>query len=150
MAQLYGTQFSKSDLLKRVGDISQIAGATRFEYTEGKAKGTAAIEIKNGSGLRFVVLPDRGMDIGYTECNGIAVSYISKTGVVNPLIMTKPTFSAVSSIFPWHSAGPCWQLYFAGSREICSPFPNMYICKSVISIMRGSCATLLNALLTKA
>lgn len=84
MAQLYGTQFSKSDLLKRVGDISQIAGATRFEYTEGKAKGTAAIEIKNGSGLRFVVLPDRGMDIGYTECNGIAVSYISKTGVVNP------------------------------------------------------------------
>lgn len=84
MAQLYGTQFSKTDLLKRVGDMSQIAGATRLEYTEGKAKGTAAIEVKNGSGLRFVVLPDRGMDIGYTEFNGVPVSYISKTGVVSP------------------------------------------------------------------
>ena len=92
MVLLYGTQYTKIDLLKRVGDISQIAGATRFEYADGKAKGTAAIEVKNGAGLRFVVLPDRGMDIAYAECGGFPVSYISKTGVVNPAHYSEPDF----------------------------------------------------------
>ena len=84
MPLLYGKNYTKQELLKRVGEMSQIAGATRFEYTDGKAKGTSAVEIKNGSGLRFVVLADRGMDIAYTELNGVPFSYISKTGVVSP------------------------------------------------------------------
>ena len=84
MPLLYGKNYTKTEILKRVGDISQIASATRFEYTDGKAKGTAAVEIKNGSGLRFVVLTGRGMDIAYAEINGVPLSFISKTGVVSP------------------------------------------------------------------
>lgn len=84
MSELFGTKFTKTELCKRIGDISQIAGAIPFEYTSGKAKGTSAIEIKNGSGLRLVVLPDRGMDIAYAEYKGIPYSYISKTGIVSP------------------------------------------------------------------
>lgn len=84
MPYLYGEKLNKTEVRKRVGDISQIVGAVVFEYSEGKAKGTSAIEVRNGSGLRFVVLPDRGMDIGYAEFNGVPLSYISKTGIVSP------------------------------------------------------------------
>ncbi len=92
MPILYGKNYSKDEIRKRVGDISQIAGAKRFMYTDGKAKGTAAVEIKNGGGLRFVVLPDRGMDIAYAEICGVPLSYISKTGVVNPAFYDEADF----------------------------------------------------------
>lgn len=82
MPLLYGKNYKKTELKKRIGDMSQIASATKFEYTDGKAKGTAAVEVKNGSGLRFVVLTDRGMDIAYAEINGVPLSFVSKTGVV--------------------------------------------------------------------
>lgn len=81
---LYGEKTNKTEIRKCVGDISQIAGAVPLEYTSGKAKGTSAIEVRNGSGLRFVVLPDRGMDIGCAEFKGIPLVYISKTGIVSP------------------------------------------------------------------
>lgn len=84
MPKLFGKILTKTEILKHVGDISQIAGATKFTYSEGKAKGTDAIEVKTGSGLRFVILPDKGMNIAYAELNGIPFSYISKTGIVAP------------------------------------------------------------------
>lgn len=92
MPKIYGQDLSPVELKKRIGDISQIAGATPFCYTAGKAKGTAAIEVRNGSGLRFIILPDRGMDIAYAEFNGIPISYVSKTGVVAPTHYEEPEF----------------------------------------------------------
>lgn len=81
-----------SEWRRRVGDMTQIAGAICFEYTSGKAKGTQAIEVRNGSGLRFVILPDRGMDIAYAEYDGVPFSYISKNGVVSPAHYDEPDF----------------------------------------------------------
>ncbi len=84
MPKIYSKELTKTEICKRIGDITQIAGATRFTYTEGKAKGTDAIEVKTGAGLRFIILPDKGMNIAYAELNGIPFSYISTTGVVAP------------------------------------------------------------------
>ena len=86
------TGLGKTELRRRVGDMTQLAGAIRMEYADGRAKGTAAIEVRNGSGLRFVVLPDRGMDIAYAELNGVPFSYIGKTGVVAPAHYDEPDF----------------------------------------------------------
>lgn len=80
--ELFGKQLTKAQLRSYVGDISQVAGAIPFTYEGGKAAGTQAIEVRNGSGLRFVILPGRGMDIAWAEINGKPVSFISRTGVV--------------------------------------------------------------------
>lgn len=85
MPDIFGKALTKTEILKRVGDITQIAGAIRYTYSEGKAKSTDAIEVKTGGGLRFVILPDKGMNIAYAEVNGIPFSYISKTGIVSPV-----------------------------------------------------------------
>lgn len=92
MASLYGKEYTKSELRRMIGDISQLGGALEFTYTSGKARGATAIEVRNGSGLRFVILPNRGMDIAYAEFKGIPFSYISKTGIVEASHYDEPDF----------------------------------------------------------
>ena len=84
MPYLFGENLSKTQLRERIGDMSQIAGATLVTYGDGKAADSRAVEIKTGSGLYFIVSPDRGMDITYASYKGIPLSYISKTGPVAP------------------------------------------------------------------
>lgn len=76
--------FDLQEIKKRVGRLEQVFGLTRFTYAEGKAKGVDAVEVKTGSGLRYIVLPDRGMDIGYAEFKGEAIAHISPVGIVAP------------------------------------------------------------------
>lgn len=71
--------------MKRMGDISQLAGAKSYELTHGRAKGVRAVDIKTGTGLEFTVLPDRALDIAWACYRGVPLSYISKTGVVSPV-----------------------------------------------------------------
>lgn len=72
------------EIKKRVGRIEQIFGVTRFQYAEGKAKGVEAVEVRTGGGLRYIVLPDRGMDLEYAEYKGVPFVHISPVGVVAP------------------------------------------------------------------
>lgn len=74
----------KRFLLARMGNISQIAGVKRYEFSEGKAKGVEAVDIKTGSGLEFTVLPGRGMDIAWTLFRGMPVAYMAKPGITAP------------------------------------------------------------------
>ena len=67
-----------------VGEIAQIGGMKRYQLMSGKAKGVEAIDVDNGSGLLFTVLPDRGLDIHRLCFKGIPVSFLSKTGIVAP------------------------------------------------------------------
>ncbi|GAA0181308.1 aldose 1-epimerase family protein [Clostridium sediminicola] len=83
MAQLFNKEISKDYLMKRVGDISQIAGAKQYELSSGKGKGVSGIDVKTGTGFEFTVLPDRGMDIAWASYKGIPISFISKTGIVS-------------------------------------------------------------------
>lgn len=84
MAILFGKEFTRNELMKRIGDISQVAGAKQVELKSGKAKGVSAIDVKTGTGFQFTVLPDRGMNIAWAEYKGIPLAFISKTGIVSP------------------------------------------------------------------
>jgi hypothetical protein len=76
--------FSKREILKYVGDMSQVFGTKDYVMNEGKAHGVRAVDVKNGSGLEFTVLPDRCMDIACISYKGTNLSYLSKTGIVSP------------------------------------------------------------------
>ena len=69
---------------KKVGRLEQLFGLTKFTYAEGKAKGMDAVEVRTGSGLRYIVLPDRGMDLGLAEYKGLPFVHISPVGMVAP------------------------------------------------------------------
>ena len=83
MAKLYGRVFSRNDLMRKIGDISQAAGVKRHQLSDGNEKGVDAVDFKTGSGFRFTVLPGRGMDISYAEYNGQSLCWRSPAGDVN-------------------------------------------------------------------
>lgn len=83
MARLYNKKFSRAELLKQVGDISQVGGVRSYELTDGNQKGVRAVDVRTGTGFRFTVLPGRGMDISMAEYNGIPLNWRSSTGEVH-------------------------------------------------------------------
>jgi len=84
MANLFGRNYTKQELLRLIGDISQVARAKSYTLNDGNAKGVHAIDIRTGSGFAFTVLPDRGMDISFAEYNGQSLCWRSSTGEVHP------------------------------------------------------------------
>ena len=84
MIEVYGQKLLRSDLLKRVGDISQIAGFRRSTRTEGNENGVSAVDFYTGTGFFFTVLPDRGLDISFASYRGIPLCWRSSTGDVAP------------------------------------------------------------------
>ncbi len=54
MANIFGRNLSKSEILKRVGDIEQLAQITSVELKEGNASGVRALDVRNGGGLHFL------------------------------------------------------------------------------------------------
>lgn len=97
--ELYGKQMTRSEFMKYVGDVSQVADARESVLSAGKADGVRAIDVKTGSGLSFTVLPTRGMDIAWAQYKGNAVSFISKTGVTHPAYFEKDGLSFLRGFF---------------------------------------------------
>jgi hypothetical protein len=77
-------RLTKSELLRRVGNIAQLGGTRHYTLAEGRGKGTAAIDVRTGSGLQFVVVPDRGLDITQAAFKGLNLAYLTPTGEAHP------------------------------------------------------------------
>lgn len=84
MATLFGKEYKKDELLKRVGDISQLGGVKPVELVNGNERGVRAAEFKTGGGLNFTVLLDRGLDIAAADYCGQSLCWRSSTGDVAP------------------------------------------------------------------
>ncbi len=84
MLPLFGGRWDRSDLHARVGDLAQIAGATRMVLADGPEAGVDAVEVRTGAGLRFLVLASRGLDIADAEFEGMPLAWRSQTGRVHP------------------------------------------------------------------
>ena len=82
MAKLLGVDYTKQDLLKYCGNISQIASITESRLSEGKADEMRSYSVKTGSGLEFTVLPGKCLDISSVTYKGINISYLAKPGIV--------------------------------------------------------------------
>ena len=84
MAKLYGRDYTKAELLARVGDISQIARIKPYRLIEGREDGVMALDVTNGGGLSFTVIPSRGMDISAAHYNGKSLAWRSSVGDAHP------------------------------------------------------------------
>lgn len=82
----------KQELLKYIGSVEQIGGVKSFTFDDGKAKGVRGIEVNTGK-IRFIILPDRCMDIAQAYYKGEAVAWLSKTGITSPAFYEKDGFS---------------------------------------------------------
>ena len=78
------TNKSAKELKPYIGSMEQIARIRTSVLDDGKGRGIRMADVDNGSGLRFSVLLDRGMDIGDASFNGIPFAYMTPVGIVHP------------------------------------------------------------------
>lgn len=77
--KIYNTEISKNEVMKRIGDLTQLGGIKYYKFIDGVGKGVRAVDIKSPCGLDMTVLPDRGMDISYLSYKSIPISWKSAT-----------------------------------------------------------------------
>jgi hypothetical protein len=84
MAKLWGREWSKEDLLRRVGRMSQVCGVRLGQLDDGVERGVRTADVWTGSGFGFTVALDRGMDIAAASWQGRSLEWRSSTGIVTP------------------------------------------------------------------
>ncbi len=84
MPELFGTHYSRAELLRRVGRLEQVAGVRLVTLGDGQGRGVRVLEFRTGSGFAFDVVVDRSFDVGRCEMGGRPLSWLSAAGVVAP------------------------------------------------------------------
>lgn len=84
MAVLWGNTYSRMDILRRVGDIRQLASVEPFELVDGSQRGVRAVRVRNASGIDLTVVTDRGMAITDVSFQGIPLPFVTGAGVAHP------------------------------------------------------------------
>jgi hypothetical protein len=76
MPSLFGRSYRREDLRKLVGGVAQVAGVRVVELADGRVRGMRAADVYTGSGFRFQVLVDRGLDVGAAEHGGRPLAFL--------------------------------------------------------------------------
>jgi hypothetical protein len=84
MPHLFGRDWTKAELLRYIGDISQVARAKPYRLIEGHEDGVLGIDVTTGSGFGFSILPSRGMDISSASHQGRSLAWRSATTDQHP------------------------------------------------------------------
>ncbi|MBQ5973411.1 MAG: DUF4432 family protein [Oscillospiraceae bacterium] len=85
MARLFGRDYTRNEFLMYAGNPSNFAGVTPMTYTDGKAAGTRALEVRTGTGFEFTLLPDKCLDIRSLRYRGVTLSQSAKNGLTGNL-----------------------------------------------------------------
>lgn len=70
----------KSELMKYLGSMQQVAYVRPLTYTEGRSHGLSAFEVKNGC-MEFQVMADKALDVNQLSYKGINMNFLSKPGL---------------------------------------------------------------------
>ena len=106
MSELWGNQYPRQELMERLGDLRQLAEVRPFEFTDGPARGTRAVSIRNAAGLAFCVLLDRGLSVYDLQYRGVPVPFMSTAGAVHPAYFD-PTGTGWLRSWPGGFLTPC-------------------------------------------
>ncbi len=91
MPSLYGQEFSRRELMRRIGHISQVGGVQLLVSEDGPSRGVRYLEFRTGTGFNFKVAVERGMDVGYCEYRGASLAWIPSTQLPGPWYFEQQT-----------------------------------------------------------
>ena len=98
--KVFGSEIARSELLRRVGNLAQVGRVELLSHEQGYARGARFLDFRTGSGFRFTVNVDRGMDPGYAEFNGASLAWLP------PKLFPAPAF--------WENDDHAWVRFALG------------------------------------
>lgn len=84
MPELWGTDYPRAELMRRVGRLEQVAGVRLATLGDGLARGVRVLEFRTGTGFLFDVVVDRAFDVARCEMGGRPLDWQSNQGIVGP------------------------------------------------------------------
>ena len=84
MPTLFGTNYSRLELARKVGDFSQVFGVELLAHGDGRERALRLLRFRTGSGLSFDILVDRAMDLGGMDFHGVPIGWRSPAGFRSP------------------------------------------------------------------
>lgn len=81
---LWGKEYTRAELLERVGTPDQLASAQPFELVDGVERHVRGVRLRNAAGLDFSVIPDRGMGITALSYRGTPLPFLTSVGAAHP------------------------------------------------------------------
>jgi hypothetical protein len=84
MPNLWGRNYSRAELLRRVGRLEQVAGVRLATLGDGVERGVRVLEFRTGTGFAFDLLVDRAFDVGRCELGGRPLAWLSGAGFPGP------------------------------------------------------------------
>ncbi|HTY59097.1 MAG TPA: aldose 1-epimerase family protein [Bacteroidota bacterium] len=84
MARLFGRETGRQEIETSTGTLAQVAGIRMMTLADGAEQGVRIADVRTGSGLRYQVTLDRGMDISVAEYRGIPLAFRTPAGDVHP------------------------------------------------------------------
>lgn len=82
--KIFESNFSKDDLVKRIGDISQLGGIKLYEMIDGPGRGLRIVNLKTPAGIDMDIVIDRGMDVSGFSYMSIPLAWQSASKVTSP------------------------------------------------------------------
>lgn len=76
--------WTEDKIRQYTGRMEQVAGITRTTFDDGPSRGIRCAQVRNGSGLQFDVLLDRGMDIGQAFYKGVPLAFLTPSSFGHP------------------------------------------------------------------
>jgi hypothetical protein len=80
----WGYDVTRRELEGYAADLRQLADIRLVTLDDGPERGVRAAFCRTGGGLAFVVLLDRGLDIGAADYKGVPLAWQSGTGAADP------------------------------------------------------------------
>ena len=74
----------RKEVMRYLTNVSQLAYVRHYRVDDGPGMYMRALEVNNGSGLVFCVLPDRGMDISHASYKGVNLSFLTANANISP------------------------------------------------------------------
>jgi len=121
MATLFGRKLTRTELMRHVGNLDQVAGVRRVLLDDGPSKGVTALEFYTGTGFAFRVLADRGLDVSAAFYRGRSLCWRSPVGDVAPAFYN-PAGLEWLRVFPGGLVATCG-LTYAGAPTVDQDVP---------------------------
>lgn len=91
MPKIFSRNYSRAELLRRVGHVHQIGGVRLLSSEDGPSRGVRYLEFRTGTGFNFEVAVERGFDVGRCEYRGASLAWIPAHLLPGPWYFEQPT-----------------------------------------------------------